>query len=176
MSLVRREANLAGTRAAARHVKRTPAPAGDEFLVRGRSLSGRSTNETRRTVVLENSKAYNGFAVKDIEKARAFYGDTLGLEVSVMDEENGLLSLHLAGGRETLVYNKPDLQPGNYTLLNFPVDDIDATVDELSSRGVQMERYDGFDQDDKGIMRGPGPQIAWFKDPSGHILSVLQEG
>jgi catechol 2,3-dioxygenase-like lactoylglutathione lyase family enzyme len=122
-----------------------------------------------------NTKAYSGFAVDDIEKAREFYGETLGLKTSVLDEEFGLLSLHLAGDRDTLVYHKPDLTPANYTILNFPVDDIDKAVDELTARGVSFERYDGFEQDEKGIARGPGPQIAWFKDPAGNILSVLQE-
>ena len=125
--------------------------------------------------MLENSKAYSGFAVDDIEKAREFYGDTLGLKTSVLDEENGLLSLHLAGDRETLVYHKPDFTPATYTILNFPVEDVDSAVEELGARGVRFERYDGFDQDEKGIARGPGPQIAWFKDPAGNILSVHQE-
>ena len=126
--------------------------------------------------MLANTKAFSGFAVDDIDKALEFYGETLGLRTSVYDEENGLIALHLAGDRETLVYRKPDLQPASYTILNFSVDDIDATVDELASRGVRFERYDGFEQDEKGIARGPGPQIAWFKDPAGNILSVLQEG
>jgi catechol 2,3-dioxygenase-like lactoylglutathione lyase family enzyme len=125
--------------------------------------------------MLENSKAYSGFAVDDLEKARKFYGETLGLNTEILDEENGLMSLHLAGGRDTLVYRKPDLQPGNYTILNFTVDDIDRAVDELTERGVSFERYDGFEQDDKGIARGMGPDIAWFKDPAGNILSVLKE-
>jgi catechol 2,3-dioxygenase-like lactoylglutathione lyase family enzyme len=126
--------------------------------------------------MLENSKAYSGFAVDDLEKARDFYGETLGLKTEVLDEENGLLSLQLAGDRTTLVYLKPgDLVPANYTILNFPVDDIDSAVDELTSRGVQFERYDGFDQDERGIARGSGPDIAWFKDPSGNILSVHEE-
>ena len=124
--------------------------------------------------MFENTKAYNGFAVDDIEKAGQFYGETLGVKVSVLDEENGLLSLDLNSDPQTLVYRKQDFEPATYTILNFPVDDIDAAVDELSSRGVQFERYDGFDQDEKGIMRGQGPDIAWFKDPAGHILSVLK--
>jgi predicted enzyme related to lactoylglutathione lyase len=119
-----------------------------------------------------DTKAFNGFAVDDIEKARAFYGETLGLKVS--DEEMGVLGLHLAGGRDTMIYPKPDFTPATYTILNFVVDDIDRAVDELTARGVQMERYDGFDQDEKGIARGPeGPQIAWFTDPAGNILAVL---
>jgi predicted enzyme related to lactoylglutathione lyase len=122
-----------------------------------------------------NTKAYNGFAVDDLGKAREFYGETLGIKTSVMSEENGLMSLDLAGDRTTLVYVKPDFAPATYTILNFPVDDIDQAVDELAGRGVRFERYDAFDQDEKGIARGPGPAIAWFKDPAGNILSVLQE-
>jgi catechol 2,3-dioxygenase-like lactoylglutathione lyase family enzyme len=122
--------------------------------------------------MFENTKAFSGFAVDDLERARAFYGETLGLRTSV---EYGLLTLHLAGDRNTLVYEKQDLEPANYTILNFPVDDIDAAVDGLADRGVQLERYDGFNQDDKGVFRDEGPYIAWFKDPAGNILSVLQE-
>jgi predicted enzyme related to lactoylglutathione lyase len=125
--------------------------------------------------MFENTKATNGFAVDDLEKAKEFYGETLGLNFSVLTEEHGLISLHLAGGRDTLVYRKPDFAPANYTILNFEVDDIDEAVDGLGSRGVSFERYDDFDQDEKGIARGPGPSIAWFKDPAGNILSVLQQ-
>jgi predicted enzyme related to lactoylglutathione lyase len=125
--------------------------------------------------MLTDSKAYNGFAVDDLGKARDFYGETLGLKTDVLDEQNGLLSIHLAGGRDTLVYLKPDFEPATYTILNFPVDDIDEAVDGLAARGVAFERYEGFDQDDKGIARGNGPDIAWFKDPAGNILSVLEE-
>ena len=113
-----------------------------------------------------DTKAYSGFAVDDLEKAREFYGETLGLKTS-FDEENDLLTLHLAGDRDTLVYPKPDFAPATYTILNFPVDDIDEAVDELAARGVSFERYDGFEQDEKGIFRGDGPKIAWFKDPAG---------
>jgi catechol 2,3-dioxygenase-like lactoylglutathione lyase family enzyme len=123
--------------------------------------------------MLADSKAFSGFAVPDIEEARKFYGDTLGLKVEPI-EGPGLLTLHLAGERPTLIYPKPDFEPANYTILNFPVNDVDAAVDELSARGVQFERYDGFDQDEKGIARGSGPDIAWFKDPAGNILSVLK--
>jgi catechol 2,3-dioxygenase-like lactoylglutathione lyase family enzyme len=122
--------------------------------------------------MFENTKAFSGFAVDDLEAAKKFYGDTLGLKTS---EQYGLLTLHLAGGRDTLVYPKPDHQPASYTILNFQVDDIDAAVDELTSRDVQLEKYDGMGQDDKGINRAGGPYIAWFKDPAGNILSVLQE-
>jgi catechol 2,3-dioxygenase-like lactoylglutathione lyase family enzyme len=119
-----------------------------------------------------NTKAFSGFAVDDVEQARAFYGDTLGLKTS---EQYGLMTLHIAGDRDVLVYPKPDHEPASYTILNFPVDDIDRAVDELAGRGVQFERYDGMDQDERGIMRSGGPYIAWFKDPAGNVLSVLQE-
>jgi catechol 2,3-dioxygenase-like lactoylglutathione lyase family enzyme len=118
------------------------------------------------------TKAFSGFAVDDIKKARGFYEDTLGLEVS---EQYGNLTLHLAGDRDTLVYPKPGHEPASYTILNFPVDDIDSAVDELVARGVTFEHYDGYDQDDRNIFRREGPYIAWFKDPAGNILSVLQE-
>jgi catechol 2,3-dioxygenase-like lactoylglutathione lyase family enzyme len=119
-----------------------------------------------------NTKAFSGFAVGDLEKARQFYGETLGISTS---EEYGLMTLHLAGGRDTLVYPKPDHTPASYTILNFPVDDIDQAVDDLTARGVQFERYDGAGQDARGINRGGGPYIAWFKDPAGNILAVLQD-
>ena len=125
--------------------------------------------------MLADTEAFSGFAVDDLDRAQEFYGDTLGLNVELLDDGPGLLTLHLAGGRDTLVYRKEDHVPGNYTILNFSVDDIDATVEELTSRGVAFERYDGFDQDEKGIARGMGPEIAWFKDPAGNILSVLKE-
>jgi catechol 2,3-dioxygenase-like lactoylglutathione lyase family enzyme len=129
--------------------------------------------------MLAQSKAFSGMAVRDIDAARRFYGETLGIEVEVLDEQNGLLSLKHGDGRETLLYGKPDHTPSNNTVLNFPVDDIDAVVDDLSARGVEFERYDEFPPDEKGIMRGRaagrGPDIAWFKDPGGNILSVLQE-
>jgi catechol 2,3-dioxygenase-like lactoylglutathione lyase family enzyme len=120
-----------------------------------------------------DTKAFSGFAVPDIEQARRFYGDTLGLRVS---EENGLLTLHIAGDRDIVVYPKPDHAPATYTILNFPVTDIEAAVDALAARGVRFERYEGADQDDKGINRGMGPAIAWFTDPAGNILSVIEEG
>jgi predicted enzyme related to lactoylglutathione lyase len=122
-----------------------------------------------------NTKATNGFAVGDIEKAREFYGETLGLGTTVLSEEHGVMSIQLAGGRDTVVYAKPDFTPATYTILNFEVDDIESAVDGLRERGIDLERYDGFDQDEKGIARGPGPMIAWFKDPAGNILSVLQQ-
>jgi catechol 2,3-dioxygenase-like lactoylglutathione lyase family enzyme len=122
--------------------------------------------------MLADTKAYSGLAVDDMDKAREFYAGTLGLRTS---EEHGLMWLHLAGGRDTLVYPQPDATPASYTILNFEVDDIDDAVDGLVGRGVQFERYDQVEQDDRGIARAEGPYIAWFKDPAGNVLSVLQE-
>jgi predicted enzyme related to lactoylglutathione lyase len=122
--------------------------------------------------MFESTKAFSGFAVDDIEAAKRFYGETLGLKVT---EENGLLTLHIAGDRPTLVYPRPSHEPAAYTILNFPVDDIDAAVDALVERGVELLRYEGMDQDERGVMRSGGPYIAWFADPAGNILSVLQE-
>jgi len=118
-----------------------------------------------------DTPAFSGFAVDDIDAARTFYSETLGLDVT--DGPMGVLNLNLAGGRSTMIYPKPDFTPATYTILNFQVDDVDAAVDELTSRGVEMERYEGFEQDGKGIARGQGPTIAWFKDPAGNILAVL---
>lgn len=119
------------------------------------------------------TKAFSGFAVDDIPAARSFYGETLGLNVS---EEHGMLTLHLAGDRDTLVYPKPDHTPATFTILNFAVDDLGQAVDELTRRGVQFERYEGFPQDEKGILRTEdGPPIAWFTDPAGNVLAVLEE-
>jgi catechol 2,3-dioxygenase-like lactoylglutathione lyase family enzyme len=123
--------------------------------------------------VIDSSKAFSSFAVDDVEKARDFYADTLGVDASI--EEMGILNLRLAGHRAVVVYPKDDHTPAGFTVLNFPVDDIDTAVDDLSSRGVRFERYDGFDQDEKGIARGNGPNIAWFKDPAGNVLSVLAD-
>ncbi len=121
--------------------------------------------------MLGNSKAFSGFSVDDIPRAKEFYGTTLGLEVS---EDNGMLTLHLAGDNTVLVYPKRDHQAATFTVLNFPVDDVEAAVDALTERGVRFEHYDGAPQDEKGIMRGSGPDIAWFRDPAGNILSVLR--
>ena len=123
--------------------------------------------------MLAGTRAFSSFAVDDLDEARRFYAETLGLETEVLDEEAGLMVLRLAGGRDTIVYLKPDFTPATYTVLNFEVDDVDAAVDELTKRGAVMERYEGFEQDDKGIARGRGPDIAWFKDPAGNILAVL---
>ena len=121
--------------------------------------------------MLADARPFSGFAVKDVERARQFYGETLGLRVS---ESDGLLTLELAGGANVVVYPKPDHTPATFTILNFAVDDIDVAVNQLAASGITFQRYDGFDQDDKGVVRGGGPFIAWFTDPDGNILSVLQ--
>jgi hypothetical protein len=122
--------------------------------------------------MFNDTKAFSGFAAPDLGPVREFYERKLGIRVT---DDNGILTLHLAGGeRPTLVYPKPDFTPATYTILNFPVDDIEAAVDALTERGVQLERYEGFGQDERGIAREAGPPIAWFKDPAGNILAVLQ--
>jgi predicted enzyme related to lactoylglutathione lyase len=136
------------------------------------------TNPTEgETRMFAETKAFSSFAVNDLSAAKQFYGETLGLRVSDVEVMPGLLTLHLAGDRDTLVYEKPDFVPATYTVLNFPVPDIEAAVDELTGRGVSFERYDAFaaDIDDKGIFRGGGPLIAWFTDPAGNVLSVMQQ-
>ena len=123
--------------------------------------------------MFKDIKAFSGFSVNDTHKAKEFYGETLGLEVS---EAHGLLNLHLAGGTKVLIYPKPNHTPATFTILNFPVANIEETVDQLTKRGVRFERYEGnLKTDNKGIFRGGGPLIAWFKDPAGNILSVLEE-
>ncbi len=124
--------------------------------------------------MFEETEAFSGFAVPDVEAAKQFYGDTLGISVT---EEEGMLSLHIAGGRDVLIYPKPDHAPANYTILNFPVPDVERAVDELAERGVQFEHYPEMeaDTDAKGIFRGGGPLIAWFTDPAGNILSVIEQ-
>jgi catechol 2,3-dioxygenase-like lactoylglutathione lyase family enzyme len=124
--------------------------------------------------MFKDTKAFSGFSVDDLQKAQKFYGQTLGLEVT---KEHGLLVLKIAGGGNILIYPKPNHTPATYTILNFPVEDIEQAVDELTRRGVRFERYDQKElkTDEKGIHRGEGPLIAWFKDPAGNILSVLEE-
>ena len=123
--------------------------------------------------MLEDSKAFSGFAAPNIAQEKRFYSQTLGLKTS---EDHGLLRLHLAGGNDVLIYPKPNHVPATFTVLNFPVDDVDRAVDELTKRGVRFEHYNQSDlkTDEKGIMRGNGPTIAWFKDPAGNILSVVK--
>lgn len=123
--------------------------------------------------MFRETRAFSGFSTDDLQKAKEFYGQTLGLDVS---EDHGMLQLHIAGGRDILVYPKPNHTPATYTILNFPVENIDQVVDELTRRGVRFESYNEGDlvTDEKGIFRGGGPKIAWFKDPAGNILSVLE--
>lgn len=123
--------------------------------------------------MLGQVKAFSGFSVDDVPRAQQFYGETLGLEVS---DENGMLTLHLGGGGEVLVYPKPDHTPAAFTILNFPVGDIETAVDELAARAVTFEHYTGTEMatDERGIFRGGGPLIAWFTDPAGNVLSVLE--
>jgi predicted enzyme related to lactoylglutathione lyase len=125
--------------------------------------------------MLADSRAFSGFAVDDMDAAKRFYGETLGLRLS--DGEMGIAVLHLAGDRDTIIYPKHDHEPASFTILNFPVEDVEAAVDALTTRGVRFERYEGTDveTDEKGIFRGGGPLIAWFKDPAGNVLSVIQE-
>jgi catechol 2,3-dioxygenase-like lactoylglutathione lyase family enzyme len=117
-----------------------------------------------------DTRAYSGIAVRDLAAARKFYGEVLGLRTS---EDHGNLWLHLAGGRDTFVYEQPTATPASYTVLNFEVEDVGAAVGELTARGVRFQRYDGMPQDEQGVMRGEGPDIAWFTDPSGNVLSVI---
>lgn len=126
--------------------------------------------------MFKDTQAFSSFSVSDLQPAREFYGNTLELEVS-SDEDMGFLQLLLAGGGRVMIYPKSDHAPATFTVLNFPVQDIDTAVDELAKRGIEFERYEGFDQDERGIARGGegrGPSIAWFKDPAGNILSVLK--
>jgi catechol 2,3-dioxygenase-like lactoylglutathione lyase family enzyme len=123
--------------------------------------------------MLRNSKAFSGFSVDDLDAAKRFYGETLGVQVS---ENDAGLTLDLASDRPTLIYPKDDHEPASFTILNFPVDDIEGTVAGLAERGVQFERYEGtpLETDEQGIFRGGGPLIAWFKDPAGNVLSVIK--
>ena len=124
--------------------------------------------------MLRDSQAFSGFSVPDTEAARTFYTEALGLEVT---EQNGILTLHLGGGHRAIAYPKADHQPAGFTILNFPVPDIDAAVDELTDRGVRFERYEGtpMETDAKGVFRKGGPLIAWFTDPAGNVMSVIQD-
>jgi catechol 2,3-dioxygenase-like lactoylglutathione lyase family enzyme len=124
--------------------------------------------------MFKNTKAFSGFSVNDLQQAKEFYGQTLGLDVS---ESYGLLRLHIAGGTTILMYPKENHTPATFTILNFPVENIEQAVDELTRRGVRFESYNegGLVTDEKGIFCGGGPKIAWFKDPAGNILSVIEE-
>jgi predicted enzyme related to lactoylglutathione lyase len=122
--------------------------------------------------MFKDTKAFSGFSVDDIPAAKRFYGETLGIEVS---EENGMLTLQLGGDRPTLIYPKPNHRPADFTILNFPVADIEPAVDQLIERGVQLEHYEGMEQDERGVLIAGGPPIAWFKDPAGNVLAVVQQ-
>ena len=123
--------------------------------------------------MFKDTNAFSGFSVDDIPRAKQFYGETLGLNVT---EENGMLMLHLAGGGRVFVYPKENHEPATFTILNFPVPDVEAAVDRLTEAGVKFEHYEGdLQTDEKGIMRGQGPDIAWFQDPAGNIVSVLDQ-
>lgn len=124
--------------------------------------------------MLRASDAFSGFSVSDVPAAMQFYGDVLGLKVS---EDHGIMTIALANGGRIIAYPKADHKPATFTVLNFPVPDVDKAVDELKKRGVRFAQYDTADikTDDKGIMRGNGPTIAWFTDPAGNILSVIDE-
>jgi predicted enzyme related to lactoylglutathione lyase len=127
--------------------------------------------------MLNNSHAFSGFSVNNIAQAKQFYGETLGIEVSE-ESQMGMLWLHLAGGNKIMVYPKPNHVPATFTILNFPVDNIEQTVDELTSKGVKFEIYNEgmLKTNEKGISANPeGPKIAWFKDPAGNFLSLIQE-
>ncbi len=126
--------------------------------------------------MLADSPAFSGFSVSDLDAARRFYEDTLGLRVSDVPEMGGLLRLHLGSGADVLVYAKDDHSPATYTVLNFPVPDVEKAVDELAARGVRFEQYENPPTDEKGIMRAGGPLIAWFTDPAGNVFSVIEQG
>lgn len=127
--------------------------------------------------MFKDTKAFSGFSVDDINKAKDFYSNTLGLDISEIPEMKGLLNLHIAGGSHILVYSKSNHSPATYTILNFPVLNVEEAVDKLTKKGIKFEIYneENFKTDDKGIFHGGGPKIAWFKDPAGNILSVLEQ-
>jgi catechol 2,3-dioxygenase-like lactoylglutathione lyase family enzyme len=125
--------------------------------------------------MLADSPAFSGFSVNDLESARRFYTDTLGLRVADVPEMGGLLRLHLGSGADVLVYAKDDHTPASFTVLNFPVPDVEQAVDQLGARGVTFEHYENPPTDEKGIMRAGGPLIAWFTDPAGNVFSVIQQ-
>jgi catechol 2,3-dioxygenase-like lactoylglutathione lyase family enzyme len=139
-----------------------------------RTAPGKALGRGEGEPMFKDARAFSGFSVNDLQKAKEFYGQTLGLDVS---ESNGLLELHIAGGIHVLVYPKENHTPATFTILNFPVDNVEQAVDELAGRGVQFEIYNEgrLVTDAKGIVRGGGPTIAWFKDPAGNILSVIEQ-
>lgn len=139
------------------------------------AAKGAATRARKPSGIFQDAKAFTSFSVNDLKQAKEFYGQTLGLKVSELEEG---LELNLAGGNTVFLYPKPNHTPASFTVLNFPVKDIDEAVDEITTLGLSLEKYDLPDlkTDKKGIMRGNGPQIAWFKDPAGNILSVVQEG
>ncbi|HEV7683898.1 MAG TPA: VOC family protein [Pyrinomonadaceae bacterium] len=136
---------------------------------------GAATRARKPSGIFKDAKCFSSFSVNDLQQAKEFYSETLGLKVTEMEEG---LELNLAGGNSVFLYPKPNHTPASFTVLNFPVKDIDEAVDEITTLGIRLEQYDLPDlkTDKKGIMRGNGPQIAWFKDPAGNILSVVQEG
>ena len=126
--------------------------------------------------MFKSTKAFSSFSVNDIQKAKDFYGWTLGLEVNEIPEMKGLLNINIDGGGRVMLYEKPNHVPATFTVLNFPVVDVEKYVDELIKRGIKFEQYDGqIKTDAKGIARQGGPLIAWFKDPAGNILSVVEQ-
>ena len=140
------------------------------------SAGGLSCMTETTTTVLTDSAAYSGFSVDDLDRARDFYERVLGLRTSP-ETMDGIMRLHTGGGRDVLVYAKgAEHAPATYTVLNFPVPDVDAAVDELTGRGVQFLHYDAPPTDEKGVMRAGGPLIAWFADPAGNVFSVIDEG
>jgi catechol 2,3-dioxygenase-like lactoylglutathione lyase family enzyme len=154
---------------------------GDQELIGGTSddvfVAVPSDQKERGGLMFKDTGAFSSYSVDDLDAAKAFYGGTLGLEISDLPEMQGLLQLRIPGGSTVLLYPKPDHAPATFTVLNLPVEDIGSAVDELTSRGVRFEPYDAgpVKTDDKGILRGPGPNIAWFRDPAGNILSVLED-
>jgi catechol 2,3-dioxygenase-like lactoylglutathione lyase family enzyme len=140
-----------------------------------RSRSPHSRTDREGITVLTDSPAFSGFSVDDLDRARRFYAETLGLRVADVPEMDGLLRLHLGSGADVLVYAKDDHAPATFTVLNFPVPDVERAVDELAGRGVRFERYPHLSTDEKGIARSGGPPIAWFTDPAGNVFSVIEQ-
>lgn len=126
--------------------------------------------------MFNTSKAFSSFSINNLEEAIEFYQDKLGIEIEEYNDMGGMFSLLLSKGNKVMIYPKgEDHVPANFTVLNFSVTDVEKTVDQLVAKGIKMEVYDGFNQDEKGISRGMGPTLAWFKDPAGNVLSILEE-